>query len=61
LATRSAVNLDVYLRAYVQRAFELKTEENAKVLQDKITALVKQAQEGNMVWDVDWDDMELPK
>ena len=48
------------LRSYVQRVFEMKTPENATIIEAKLKATIAKAQSNNIIWTVDWDNVSKP-
>ena len=48
------------LRSYVQRVFEMKTPENATIIEAKLKATIAKAQSNNIIWTVDWDNVLKP-
>ena len=48
------------LREYVQKVLEMKTPENAKILQEKLAAVIQQAQQKDLVWKIDWKRVSKP-
>ncbi|KAG0326858.1 hypothetical protein BGZ99_008864 [Dissophora globulifera] len=48
------------LQAYVQRVFEALSEEDHKAAQEELRGIVAKHHAQGKLWDVDWDNMEIP-
>ena len=44
----------------MQRVFEVKTAENASILQSKLAAIISKAQQTDSIWNTDWNLVKIP-